>query len=287
MMTLPEFFQNVTLRHHAIGLVAPRFEEEGFSLPEFQALVEKLGFLRKEDVTEDFLKHNPDIFFLQPEKKNIKKDHIDALHNFCEFPASYFSQRLVVINGAHGLTASSANALLKLLEEPPHPCIFFLLFATKSGVPQTILSRLITFHIADEQNYEIKTLDSEDEAFLESFFAILGENSVFHPQIQEQKLAPLSPQDLTLSVKIFEISEIFAKKYETALVLDRILAHLSKKLKKDQSFLPVGRFMMQQIRNFWERKEFHMSAVNGWNQFFLGFALANPAAPHKNSMPPT
>ena len=52
----------------------------------------------------------------------------------------------------HNLTLSSANALLKTLEEPSQKTLFILSTVNKNQVPATILSRCQTYYISEKNN---------------------------------------------------------------------------------------------------------------------------------------
>ncbi len=49
--------------------------------------------------------------------------------------------KIFIISRADKMTISAANALLKVLEEPPEGCIFILISENQSSLPATILSR--------------------------------------------------------------------------------------------------------------------------------------------------
>ena len=61
---------------------------------------------------------------------------------------------IVMIHQCHNLTLSSANALLKTLEEPSQKTLFILSTVNKNQVAATILSRCQTYYYISEKNSE-------------------------------------------------------------------------------------------------------------------------------------
>lgn len=87
---------------------------------------------------------HPDIHFLLPEKAMtlIKIDQVRALQDWVYCPPHLGQKRVVVIHPIDQMNRAAANALLKILEEPP-PYLYFLVLASELGsVLPTILSRL-------------------------------------------------------------------------------------------------------------------------------------------------
>ncbi|MBU1039186.1 hypothetical protein KKC17_03125 [Patescibacteria group bacterium] len=75
------------------------------------------------------------------DKKNIGIDEIRALKNFAQLSSGSSIRRVAVIEGVEDLNDQSANALIKILEEPPKGFLFFLLADSTLDTPATILSR--------------------------------------------------------------------------------------------------------------------------------------------------
>lgn len=73
-------------------------------------------------------------------------DEIRALKESVSVAWKTTFTRVVIIDEAHMLTKEAANALLKLLEEPPPRLIFILATTEFSKLPETLLSRLARLH---------------------------------------------------------------------------------------------------------------------------------------------
>lgn len=86
--------------------------------------------------------HHPDFRLVQAEdNKEIKVEIIRDLVEETRALPSWGRWKFLVIDGADRLTAASANALLKVLEEPPEKVRFFLLTEQIDSVIPTIRSR--------------------------------------------------------------------------------------------------------------------------------------------------
>ncbi len=71
----------------------------------------------------------------------IRVDEVRALNSFFQLTASEGSWRIVIIDPVDDMNASAANAILKILEEPPKKTLFLLLSHTPAGLLPTIRSR--------------------------------------------------------------------------------------------------------------------------------------------------
>ena len=86
---------------------------------------------------------HPDLQIICPETKNgtIKIDQIRVLQDTVYLSPKCGHRRVILIDPADKMNVASANALLKILEEPP-PTVYFILVAEQLGtLPATILSR--------------------------------------------------------------------------------------------------------------------------------------------------
>lgn len=86
---------------------------------------------------------HPDCHDLCPEKEGavIKIEQIRQLQTMIVHTPQLGQQRVILIRPAEKLNEASANALLKILEEPAGNTVFILLAEHISTIPPTILSR--------------------------------------------------------------------------------------------------------------------------------------------------
>jgi DNA polymerase III subunit delta' len=73
--------------------------------------------------------------------RNVSVDQIRSLGNLLSVTPSMSAWRAIVIDAADDLEASAANALLKMLEEPPAKTVFFLVSHAPGRLLPTIRSR--------------------------------------------------------------------------------------------------------------------------------------------------
>lgn len=99
--------------------------------------------------------HHPDYRFIEPEqednesgtkrstkKKQISVQQIRDLADFIELSSHrHGGRRVAIISPAESLNMSSANALLKMLEEPPNNMMFVMVADNAQKLLPTILSR--------------------------------------------------------------------------------------------------------------------------------------------------
>ena len=107
---------------------------------------------------------------------NRNIDDIRDLRSEANFTPAVAKYRVYIIDEAHMLTKEAANALLKIMEEPPEHVIFILATTEVHRLPATILSRCMRFDyrrmppevIAERVKFVCKMehIDIEDEGAL-------------------------------------------------------------------------------------------------------------------------
>lgn len=87
--------------------------------------------------------NHPDLMLLEPEEagKQLKVDLIRELVEFMHHTSQYGRKKLAIIDPADAMNRSSANSLLKTLEEPPADTLIILLSHQPSRLPVTVRSR--------------------------------------------------------------------------------------------------------------------------------------------------
>ncbi|MFK7837083.1 MAG: DNA polymerase III subunit delta' [Sulfitobacter sp.] len=102
-------------------------------------------------------------------RKQIVVDDIRALNGFFQMSAADGGRRVVIIDDADEMNVNAANALLKMLEEPPERATLLLLSHQPSSLLPTIRSRCRTLRLG--------TLDADQmaEALANSGVAIEGD----------------------------------------------------------------------------------------------------------------
>jgi len=109
---------------------------------------------------------HPNEFIVEPEGRDI---HVDTVKTEIWHPAYRTApeagRKVFVVREADRLNPSAADALLKVLEEPPADAVFLLLSARPHELPQTVLSRchVVTFTPLEEA-FVVRTLEEEGAA---------------------------------------------------------------------------------------------------------------------------
>lgn len=89
---------------------------------------------------------------MNPDTKRMRKqivvDDIRALNGFFQMSAADGGRRVVIIDDADEMNVNAANALLKMLEEPPERATLLLLSHQPSSLLPTIRSRCRTLRLA-------------------------------------------------------------------------------------------------------------------------------------------
>ena len=74
-------------------------------------------------------------------KKDISVSDVRSIQSFMSMSSTDGDPRLAIIDSADDLNVNAANALLKILEEPPENAYFFLISNVPSRLPPTVRSR--------------------------------------------------------------------------------------------------------------------------------------------------
>ena len=85
--------------------------------------------------------NHPDLLLIKPEGQFIKVADIKELQERLRFRPLEGAKRVVIIDDAERMNITSANSLLKTLEEPSPTNVFVLVSSRPHLLPMTILSR--------------------------------------------------------------------------------------------------------------------------------------------------
>lgn len=84
-------------------------------------------------------------------------DEIRKIKENAVFPPILGKYKIFVLDEVHSLTSEAWQALLKILEEPPSYCVFFLLTTNIYKIPDTIISRCRVYNFNNLSEEEIKS----------------------------------------------------------------------------------------------------------------------------------
>ncbi|MBF0450034.1 MAG: DNA polymerase III subunit delta' [Candidatus Magnetomorum sp.] len=107
---------------------------------------------------------HPDIIKIKPDGNAVKISQIRMLRKQLTYKPVEAKNRFVIIMQAHLMTTESANALLKILEEPPPRTRFILIVENQKDVLQTISSRCqqVRFRPLSDIFIEAYVMQNED-----------------------------------------------------------------------------------------------------------------------------
>ena len=99
----------------------------------------------------------PSLVVIEPDGMTIKKEQILLLKSFFQTKPIYSKYNMYIVRNAECLNSSSANTMLKFLEEPEEGIIGFFITNNKENVIDTIRSRcqILKDYYEDEQNLSI------------------------------------------------------------------------------------------------------------------------------------
>ena len=91
----------------------------------------------------------------------ISVDNVRELQRFLGNTAGMGKWRVVIVDRADDLNMNAANALLKMLEEPPAFCLFLLLSSEPGKLPATIRSRCHKLRLEGLERQTLETAIKE------------------------------------------------------------------------------------------------------------------------------
>jgi DNA polymerase III subunit delta' len=124
---------------------------------------------------------HPDVIFIEPQGNVLRIDQIRNLLSNLSMKPYVADHRVVIISDAQSMNKEAANALLKVLEEPPTNTTLILTVLQKSNLLPTIISRCrhISFHPLSSNEIISLLQDTKgiDGSFIETA-AALSEGSL-------------------------------------------------------------------------------------------------------------
>jgi DNA polymerase-3 subunit delta' len=130
---------------------------------------------------ENGLHSDVQMLTLEEGASQIKIEQVRSLRSSLEFEPLEGLAKVYVIEPAERLTLAAANALLKVLEEPPPATYFVLVTANSQELLATIRSRGQTYHFSPVSLEEIRNAGVEDELVLRWSHGSVGRALVADP----------------------------------------------------------------------------------------------------------
>ena len=152
-------------------------------------LLEVTGRNKSGDVAE--LAH-PNLRWLEPNGANIAVDQVRAATHFANTTAQGGGAKVLVINQAHLLNLSSANALLKTLEEPGANTYLILATGYPARLLPTVRSRCQRFTVQGTKAQALQWL-GQDDTGVDALLFEFGGAPFATKQAQRAGTQPLQP----------------------------------------------------------------------------------------------
>ena len=126
--------------------------------------------------------NHPDLFLIEPDGEYIKIEQARELQRKINLKVYEGKKKVVIINQAQKMTIEAANALLKVLEEPPPDTVLILLANNRDSLLPTIVSRcqIIRFNLLNKQVQQNlfmnkQDMDKEQAELLSHLYQGIGE----------------------------------------------------------------------------------------------------------------
>jgi DNA polymerase III subunit delta' len=157
------------------------------------------------------IREHPDLNYILPEKSGsvIKIDQVRLLQSTIYTSPKLSEIRVVIIEPAEKMNSAAANALLKLLEEPPHNTYFILIAEHISTIPPTIISRC--------QQWRLSSANSQTNTYLQqgSYYAVesgrgklFAESHTLIENLTDMRAFKYSVNALAVRWSAFEFSDL-------------------------------------------------------------------------------
>ena len=153
------------------------------------------------------LNNLPSLKIIEPDGANIKKNQIEDLKNNFSTKPLYSKFNIYILKNAEKLNASSANAMLKFVEEPTPGILGFFLTSNKDIMIDTIKSRCQIFTLSYKVTSLYSSLNISKElyakylAFIPSYLDDILKNKLINHKKTILSLFP-ERQDIENILKI-------------------------------------------------------------------------------------
>ena len=197
----------------------------------------------REDCTECNLCHLietrnlPSLVFVSPETTTIKKEQILELKHLFQTKPTFSKYNVYIIENAECLNASSANTMLKFIEEPEDYILGFFITNNKENIIDTVRSRcqiLLDYYAGGEHNTIPKVWKSIAVNYIKEIAVAFDGAMLYNKDV----LIPLIHDRKELLYLFQSLFDIFHQLYlaKTSGELDESLEELRFLLKKDKQY---------------------------------------------------
>ncbi|MFK7901617.1 MAG: DNA polymerase III subunit delta' [Nitratireductor sp.] len=213
-------------------------------------------------------------------KTVINVEEVRSAVRFFETSRGVDAWRICIVDPADDLNTSAANALLKVLEEPPQNTIFLVLAHSPRGLLPTIRSRCQSLNLKPLNDATLKKalsnsqiLDDKSDDEIEDLIH-LSKGSVRRAILLSQSQAVVfykdfiknvehSSPDMAALYKLAGALSLASKADEFKLFIELIFDHLSNQLKDPNTL--ANKEKLQNIAQVWEDTKTSLQTMQTWN----------------------
>ena len=244
-----------TFAYHLINYLLSKNEKYNYDKTNYQINEKNRSYKLVKDLS------HPNFFLIDVDegKEQITIDKVRKSFEFINRSSMNNDYRIVLIDNLEYLNVSSANALLKIIEEPNEKLIFILIHNSSHKLMETIKSRCLFF----KKNF------SENDNIL--IFEKLTNNN-FTDIFDDNLLAKFMSVEELLLIRNFSIENNFSGKINTLNILKFFFKVLKNKFDKRYQFIIlklIQIFLYQKNRNFCDENNFIW-----YNSFFKKVSYA-------------
>ena len=142
-------------------------------------------------LTAKGFENNPNLKFIQPNAKENKYrigiENIRDLKSFMSLKPHSGKYKLAVVENAEIISNEAANAMLKILEEPPRHSLLILVSSKPKLLPRTILSRCETVNFPPVPEVETEEMRKALGELRKVFKQSMAERIKYAKQINEKE----------------------------------------------------------------------------------------------------
>lgn len=217
------------------------------------------------------IQNHPDLLLIEKTEtnKNITVDQIRQINSFITKTPSIAKVKFIIIDAADDLNQSSANALLKILEEPLANNFLILINHNLGRILPTIKSRCLLIKAKDLPFEDFQQIISQNDKMIDKdelqFLALLTSNSAAESlKFKEQTSLQINDiyQKFLNSIKKKQIDDFFIKNTPKEITSENL----------NTIFTKITNFFLQRLIYFTFNME-NKIYFHGENEAFAAFTM--------------